>query len=118
MFPVDFSGATGADQDERALRALRDGRDHPERAQDFHVGPGVDTSSPSRRNRYFIPSMTVGVLSEMLRPVPVLIRNPDCEGGDILTIWLRQATSVDAAFGSMYGSARRRPTHRLKGAKG
>jgi hypothetical protein len=36
--------------------------------------------------------MTVGVLSEMLRPVPVLLRNPDCEGGDILTIWLRQAS--------------------------
>src|ERR1035437_3857449 len=44
----------------------------------------------SRRNRYCdIPSMTVGVLLEMLRPVPVLIRNPNCEGGDILTIWRR-----------------------------
>src|SRR5258708_29114211 len=37
--------------------------------------------------------MTVGVLLETLRPVPALIRNPDCEGGDILTIWLRQASS-------------------------
>jgi hypothetical protein len=38
--------------------------------------------------------MTVGVLLEMLRPVPVLIRNPDCEGGDMLTICLRQDTSA------------------------
>src|ERR1035437_10966541 len=46
----------------------------------------------SRRNRYCdIPSMTVGILLEMLRPVPVLIRNPDCEGGDMVTIWPRHA---------------------------
>jgi hypothetical protein len=55
--------------------------------------PQLNASALSRRNRYRdVPSMTVGVLSEMLRPVPVLLRNPDCEGGDILTIWLRQAT--------------------------
>jgi signal transduction histidine kinase len=32
----------------------------------------------------------ISPLLEMVRPVPVLIRNPDCEGGDMLTIWLRQ----------------------------
>jgi len=53
------------------------------------------------------PSMTVGVLLETLRPVLVLIRNADCEGGDILTIWLRQAT---------IGTAMREHADRLENA--
>ena len=36
-----------------------------------------------------IPSITVGV--------PFGVRNPDSNGGDIVTIWLRQATSRELA---------------------
>ena len=38
---------------------------------------GIQNRGLSRRNRYCdIPSITVGVLLEMPRPVPVLMRNP------------------------------------------
>lgn len=55
------------------------------------------------------PSLTVGVRCGMPRPIPVVIRgkaltpNPDCNGEDMLTIWLPQAPSSERRF---YGLAR------------
>ena len=40
-----------------------------------------------------VPSLTVGVQWEVLRPIEDATPNPDCKGGDVLTIWLRHATS-------------------------
>src|ERR1035437_4505038 len=60
------------------------------------------TSGLSRRNRYCdIPSMTVGVL----------IRNPDSEGGDILTVWLRQTQLIPAAETRILAHSRRARRH-------
>ena len=43
-----------------------------------------------------VPSLTVGVQWEVLRPIEDPTPNPDCKGGDVLTIWLRHATSLPA----------------------
>ena len=44
-----------------------------------------------RVSREVIPSMTVGVP----KPIQVPTQNPDCKGGDILTIWLRQFEMIE-----------------------
>jgi hypothetical protein len=47
------------------------------------------TSGLSQGKRYHtIPSLTVWVRSEIPRADRKLTPNPDCKGGDVLTIWL------------------------------
>jgi hypothetical protein len=50
-------------------------------------------SGQSRGKRYrAFPSLTVGVRSEIPRGNRKMTPNPDCQGGDVLTVWRRQAS--------------------------
>ena len=63
-----------------------------------------------------VPSLTVGVQWEVLRPIEDPTPNPDCKGGDVLTIWLRHATSAAGSthFGANLGlhQEREQPANR------
>jgi hypothetical protein len=61
------------------------------RNPDSYGGDMVTISQGKRHHA--VPSLTVGVRSEIRRAARKLIPSPDCEGGVMLTIWLRQAAS-------------------------